>query len=186
MRESQRPSEKPRQTRQTGQTRQASAQSRRTASKRYEERAKRSKRHGQRHEQHGHHGKRHERRRAPPKYQPHARQRALVEPPCAADRIDAVGGVQRRHRARCAVAYRGICAAIAQVAGRQSFGDACNAGISCAGRRARCSRSAADIAEIIGNERFRKRSALHRKHGIVDLLAIGERAVRQRMFGDNL
>lgn len=64
MRESQRPSEKPRQTRQT---RQASAQSRRTASKRYEERAKRSKRH--------------ERRRAPPKYQPHARQRALVEPP---------------------------------------------------------------------------------------------------------
>lgn len=81
MRESQRPSEKPRQTRQTGQTRQASAQSRRTASKRYEERAKRSKRHGQRHEQHGHHGKRHERRRAPPKYQPHARQRALVEPP---------------------------------------------------------------------------------------------------------
>ena len=78
MRESQRPSEKPRQTRQT---RQASAQSRRTASKRYEERAKRSKRHGQRHEQHGHHGKRHERRRAPPKYQPHARQRALVEPP---------------------------------------------------------------------------------------------------------
>ena len=42
MRESQRPSEKPRQTRQTGQTRQASAQSRRTASKRYEERAKRS------------------------------------------------------------------------------------------------------------------------------------------------
>ena len=81
MRESQRPSEKPRQTRQTGQTRQASAQSRRTASKRYEERAKRSKRHGQRHEQHGHHGKRHERRRAPPKYQPHARQRALGEPP---------------------------------------------------------------------------------------------------------
>lgn len=78
MRESQRPSEKPRQTRQTRQT---SAQSRRTASKRYEERAKRSKRHGQRHEQHGHHGKRHERRRAPPKYQPHARQWALVEPP---------------------------------------------------------------------------------------------------------
>lgn len=105
---------------------------------------------------------------------------------CAADRIDAVGGVQRRHRARCAVAYRGICAAIAQVAGRQSFGDACNAGISCAGRRAGCARSAADIAEIVGNERFRKRSALHRKHGIVDLLAIGERAVRQRMFGDDL
>lgn len=183
MRESQRPSEKPRQTRQT---RQASAQSRRTASKRYEERAKRSKRHGQRHEQHG-----------APWQTPRTTSRAaeisaaraaagIGRTACAADRIDAVGGVQRRHRARCAVAYRGICAAIAQMAGRQSFGDACNAGISCAGRRARCSRSAADIAEIVGNERFRKRSALHRKHGIVDLLAIGERAVGQRMFGDNL
>lgn len=171
MRESQRPSEKPRQTRQTGRTRQASAQSRRTASKRYEERAKRSKRHGQRHEQHGRHGKRHERRRAPPKYQPHARQRALVEPPappieltplvaCSANTADVLW-----HIAECTPA-------IAQVAGRQSFGDACNAGISCAGRQARCSRSAAD-SEIVGNERFRKRSALHRKHGIVDLLAIG-------------
>lgn len=185
MRESQRPLEKPRQTRQTGQTRQASAQSRRTASKRYEERAKRSKRHGQRHEQHGRHGKRHERRRAPPKYQPHARQRALVEPPAPPIELTPLVAC-RRHRARCAVAYRGICAAIAQMAGRQSFGDTGDAGISRAGRRAGCSRSAADIAEIVGNERFRKRSALHRKHGIVDLLAIGERAVRQRMFGDNL
>ncbi len=182
MRESQRSSEKPRQTRQT---RQASAQSRRTASKRYEERAKRSKRHGQRHEQHGHHGKRHERRRAPPKYQPHARQRALVEPPAPPIELTPLVACSA-DTAQDAVAYRGICAAIAQVAGRQSFGDACNAGISCAGRRARCARSAADIAEIVGNERFRKRSALHRKHGIVDLLAIGERAVGQRMFGDNL
>ena len=172
MRESQRPSEKPRQTRQTGQTRQASAQSRRTASKRYEERAKRSKRHGQRHEQHGHHGKRHERRRAPPKYQPHARQRALVEPPappieltplvaCSADTAQDV----LWHIAEYAPQLRKWLVA---------------------NRRAGCSRSAADIAEIVGNERFRKRSALHRKHGIVDLLAIGERAVRQRMFGDNL
>lgn len=129
MRESQRPSEKPRQTRQT---RQASAQSRRTASKRYEERAKRSKRHGQRHEQHGHHGKRHERRRAPPKYQPHARQRALVEPPappieltplvaCNADTAQDV----LWHIAEYAPRLR-------KWAGRQSFGDACNAGISCA------------------------------------------------------
>ena len=111
-----------------------------------------------------------------------------------ADRADAIGGVQRRHRAGRAVAYRGIRAEAAQVAGRQSFGDAVDAGISGSGRRTGRSRGAADTAEIAGRARIAQKLAsplafhlaFHRKHGIVDLLAIGERAVGQRMFGDDL
>ena len=93
------------------------------------------------------------------KYQPHARQRALVEPPAPPIELTPLVACSSADTAQDAVAYRGICAAIAQAAGRQSFGDAVMLEYLCAGRRARCSRSAADIAEIVGNERFRKRSA---------------------------
>ena len=124
-------------------------------------------------------------RRAPPKYQPHARQRALVEPPappieltplvaCSADTAQDVlwhiaeyAPQLRKWLVANPSATPAMLEYLAQVGGP---------GVPEALRI---------LLKFVGNERFRKRSALHRKHGIVDLLAI-ERAVGQRMFGDDL
>lgn len=90
------------------------------------------------------------------------------------------------------MAHRGTRTTTAQMVGRQSFSDAGDVGIPCAGRRSERARSVADfigiagIAGIARNAPEPRKSAFHRKHGIVDLLAIGERAVGQRMLGDDL
>ena len=64
--------------------------------------------------------------------------------------IDAAGGVQSGHTAGRAMAYRGIRAATAQMAGRQSFRNTGDVGLSCASRRAGRGPRPANTAGIVG------------------------------------
>lgn len=89
-------------------------------------------------------------RREPPPYQPKPRPKPLVDPPSPPNSIDAAGGVQSGHTAGRAMAYRGIRAATAQMAGRQSFRNTGDVGLSCASRRAGRGPRPANTAGIVG------------------------------------
>lgn len=64
--------------------------------------------------------------------------------------IDAAGGVQSGHTAGRAMAYRRIRAATAQMAGRQSFRNTGDVGLSCTSRRAGRGPRPANTAGIVG------------------------------------
>ena len=89
-------------------------------------------------------------RREPPPYQPKPRPKPLVDPPSPPIPLTPLGGVQSGHTAGRAMAYRGIRAATAQMAGRQSFRNTGDVGLSCASRRAGRGPHPANTAGIVG------------------------------------